>query len=908
MFYRNPLRIAGLMVAGALLTVGLAASSSQVLAQNSTPGAEAPAKPADNSAATAPAQAETPPAAAAPAAPAPAADPPRQVEVAPAAPKTPAAPAAAEPEPAAPPPAAAPAAAPAPVPEAAPPAPVPAAAAPAPAPAPAAPAAVPAAAPAPAPAPAAPAPAAAAGLPPDIKVPSDPVAKAAFDVLDKHCSRCHQNGMLNREKPAKNFGNILHLDEIAADPHLIQPGNPEGSKLFQQVVNKEMPYDLIYEFDTTKPDVSAADIEALRTWIKASGDQEAAACSGRKFVTSDDIIAAITADLQKQDDHRVKGMRYFTLTNLYNACATDEAMNVYRQGLVKLINGLGRRSDVVKLATVDEAKTVVAINLEDLGWQESDWNTVLANYPYATKPDVRAFDFIAQQTNTALPYVRGDWFTFTASQPPLYDTLLQLPNDFPGLTDKLGVPMKDNIDKFIAQRAGFQKSGVSQNNRLIERHPISTGYFWTSYDFAGSKGKQSLFLHPLGPEQDGIANGFHHDGGESIFSLPNGFQGYYLNKADGTRLDKGPTQIVRDPSRRDLSVTNGISCMGCHDQGMRKAKDEVRKAVTADRSFSKDMRDTVASLYPDNAKMDAIIDDDFQRFNTAMKRAGLDPVLKLAGVEMTNALFKRYEDDLSLRRAAAEYGYPPEEFKERFIDAGPEAIALMRRLEQGIVPRDQFEQLYSKFVEGATEDRVLDTSKLEGAQAVAPPIDKPASGGSFDLQLTSDKSAYTIGDKAVLQVVSTRDCNLFVVNVDKMGTGTIIFPNKFQTENAVRAGERVVLGGPGSKFAFKLRDPGQEKVVAVCRVGNATRSIAGTKVDPVANSFASIPNFDQGLTRQIVVEANEDRQEASGLDNDSRKQAQFAKIAQATGNKVAPGAPDAAKQSVATTAIVIPVR
>ncbi|PRH84075.1 hypothetical protein C5L14_28790 [Labrys okinawensis] len=907
MFYRNPLRIAGLMVAGALLTVGLAASTSQAFAQTSTQNSPAPA-PAETPATAKPAppaQAEAPAAAPAPAAAAAEASKPAP---APAAPIV-----EAEPEPAAvpaavpaqaPAPAAAPAASPAPAPAAAPAAP---AAAPAPEPAPA-PAPTPAAAPAPAaPAPT-PAPASAAGIPADVKVPSDPVAKAAFDVLDKHCSRCHQNGMLNREKPAKNFGNILHLDEIAADPHLVQAGNPEGSKLFQQVLNKEMPYDVNYEFDTTKPEVTTADIEALRTWIKATGDQEAAACTGRKFVTSEDIVAAISADLQKQDDHRVRGMRYFTLTNLYNACASDEAMNVYRQGLVKLINGLGRRSDVIKLATVDEAKTIVGINLEDLGWQESDWNTVLANYPYAAKPDVRAYDFIAQQTNTELPYVRGDWFTFAASQPPLYDTLLQLPNDFPGLTDKLGVPMADNIAKFIAQRAGFQKSGVSQNNRLIERHPISTGYFWTSYDFAGSKGRQSLFLHPLGPEQDGIANGFHHDGGESIFSLPNGFQGYYLNKSDGTRLDKGPTQIVRDPSRRDLSVTNGISCMGCHDQGMRKAKDEVRKAVTADRSFSKDIRDTVASLYPDNAKMDAIIEDDFQRFNSAMKRAGLDPTLKLAGVEMTNALFKRYEDDLSLRRAAAEYGYPPEEFKQRFIDAGPEAIALKRRLEQGIVPRDQFEQLFAKFVEGATEDRVLDTSKLEGAQAVAPPIDKPASGGSFDLQLTSDKSAYNIGDKAVLQVVSTRDCNLFVVNVDKMGTGTIIFPNKFQTENAVRAGERVVLGGSGSKFAFKLRDPGQEKVVAVCRVGNATRSIAGTTVDPVANSFASIPNFEQGLTRQIVVEANEDRQEASGLDNDSRKQAQFAKIAQATGNKVAPGAPDAAKQSVASTAIVIPVR
>jgi hypothetical protein len=63
-------------------------------------------------------------------------------------------------------------------------------------------------------------------------------------------------------------------------------------------------------------------------------------------------------------------------------------------------------------------------------------------------------------------------------------------------------------------------------------------------------------VHPLGP--DG-ADAFKHDGGETIFSLPNGFQAYYLNKATGERLDKGLTEIVLDDSQLDRAVTNGIS-------------------------------------------------------------------------------------------------------------------------------------------------------------------------------------------------------------------------------------------------------------------------------------------------------------------------------------------------------------
>src|SRR4051812_16780136 len=40
--------------------------------------------------------------------------------------------------------------------------------------------------------------------------PSDPDAKAAFDVLDRNCARCHQVGkLISRERPAKQFGNVL---------------------------------------------------------------------------------------------------------------------------------------------------------------------------------------------------------------------------------------------------------------------------------------------------------------------------------------------------------------------------------------------------------------------------------------------------------------------------------------------------------------------------------------------------------------------------------------------------------------------------------------------------------------------------------------------------------------------------
>ena len=211
--------------------------------------------------------------------------------------------------------------------------------------------------------------------------------------------------------------------------------------------------------------------------------------------------------------------------------------------------------------------------------------------------------FLQAETRTTVPFVRADWFTFVASQPPLYYDILGLPDNTPELERKLGIdPAAQPLALRIA-RAGFQQSGVSRNNRMIERHSLSTGAYWESFDFSGNKERQSFFLFPLGPQNAfgdfSIDFGFVHDGGEIIFNLPNGLQAYYLTDARGNRLDKGPTNIVQDPSRRDQAVTNGISCMSCHDKGMQIKEDQVRDYVLEQHRASRRMRATSSRrLFP----------------------------------------------------------------------------------------------------------------------------------------------------------------------------------------------------------------------------------------------------------------------------------------------------------------------
>jgi hypothetical protein len=588
-------------------------------------------------------------------------------------------------------------------------------------------------------------------------------------------------------------------------------------------------------------------VKALEAWIQSLGTK-VAGCATRPFVGNKDVINLIAADLEKLPKQRAKGTRYLTLTHLANGCTDEKAMNVYRQGAIKLVNSLSRSSDVVRLEAIDPDRSILRINIDDLGWTADDWNTVLASYPYNTQPETQLLDLLKGATDTSMPYMRADWFAATASRPPLYNKLLKLPTTFQALAIEHGVDLDGNIKKFQAQRAGFQKSGVSQNNRLIERHASKTGYFWTSYDFAGNQGRQNLFEFPLGPSGN---NAFTHDGGETIFSLPNGFQAYYLNNAKGEPLAQGPTNIVRDTSRKDLAVTNGISCMGCHDQGMRKAKDEIRDTVLKGRVFSVEVRNAVEQLYPPHDKMDQIIADDGKRFADAMVRAGLEPTLKLNGIEMISALAQRYDEDVDIKLAAHELGMSKDEFARLSFDADKKLRLVIRRLEQGLVPRDQFEVTFVALSQELGDEKLV---KIPGAPAAGAPVPAApkAAASKVDLALTSDKDIYKPGETPVFTVVSARDCFLTLTNKDDQGKGDVLFPNALQRDNRIKANVPFLLPAADSRFQYKVKDKRFETVIAVCTPKD--QEVDGIKHDFTRSTSTEVPEYTRSVARAIRIE------------------------------------------------------
>lgn len=67
---------------------------------------------------------------------------------------------------------------------------------------------------------------------------------------------------------------------------------------------------------------------------------------------------------------------------------------------------------------------------------------------------------------------------------------------------------------------------------------------------------------------------------------------------------------------------------------------------------------------------------------------------------------------------------------------------------------------------------------------------------------------YKVGDKMVINVSSSVDCNLVVYNYDAQGTLTQIFPNDIQKEAKVRAGQSIQIGGAESPFEYTVSGNG----------------------------------------------------------------------------------------------------
>jgi serine/threonine-protein kinase len=492
------------------------------------------------------------------------------------------------------------------------------------------------------------------------------LAAAAQAVLKKSCARCHADGQAEG-----GFGFVLDAKQMIERKKVV-PGDAAKSRLFKKVEAGEMPP------EDEKPRPTPEEIATLKAWIDAgTPGVEAAAGQQRGFLSEKEIHVAIRDHLRGLPQEDQPFVRYFTFGHLHNNPAvSDEDLRWQRAALAKAVNSLSWKPRIVTPKVVDQAGTIFAVNLRDLDWDRRRiWDEVARHYPYGLKLDSQRDNEVRsvaaevyRLSGTDLPALRGDWFVATATRPPLYHQILDLPDTAAKLEKLLQVDAAENFQRDKLARAGFARSGVSSQNRLVERHEAAYGAYWKSFDFKSNDGAGNLFRFPLGPSFKGNPfndQAFAHAGGELIFHLPNGLQGYLLVDAKGQRIDVGPTDIVSDTNKTSgtVAIVNGMSCMACHKHGMIRdgVRDELREgAGLAGPALTKLLR-----LHPKPDAFGALMQEDEDRYLAALDRA-IGPFLKVGAEaaksirdftdEPVGRVVRAYNRDLVLADVAAELG------------------------------------------------------------------------------------------------------------------------------------------------------------------------------------------------------------------------------------------------------------
>lgn len=693
-------------------------------------------------------------------------------------------------------------------------------------------------------------------LPPD----ATEAEKAAYAVLDKHCARCHQDGALKEglTKAKSGFGHVLDIRRLAQDTKFVVQGMSSGSKLYDVIGEYSFP---AMPDDCTESSCFPTDAEmaAVADWITGLVD---AAPPARPVISLAEMHKMALADLQAQPTNRHDRIRYFSLRSVHNnAEVSAENLEGYRAATVKLMNALSWNPTPYRFEPVDEHGILFRVFLPELDWDIDTWHLLESHYPYGMSSETDAqLKQLQHLAGTDVPVIRADWFAATAPVSPLYYDILRLPDTVAGLERMLGLDIARNIRNEQVVRAGFQNSGVSTHNRLIERHALGTGFFWTSYDFAGSKGRQSFFEYPLGPtEVFGPDLAFQHDGGESIFTLPNGFHAYYLNTHLGERLDVGPTQIVRDDDYTDGTgeVVNGISCMSCHSKGIRLNEDKVRDVALNDFSLSPEARQTIDAIYPGQEEVAKWLQKDTDDFFAALESAGIPGETTAGGLEPIRGLFVYHVDRfVNFAQAAYELGLTEDELRGRMGFVGADLASLMMRLDQSPIARDEWTAAYPAILERVTEYRAIlprhhkpadlsySVTKAITSSGYTPPAAKHTADTGYvpadhsvpvqgHLTVYTDKPTYKVGEGLRIFVEPREDCRLTLINIDSHKRSCVLYPHPALPDVAIKGGSQYVFPPRGS---LKTSTPGAETILAICNgsdhaIGLETRDTSKVSCD-----------------------------------------------------------------------------
>jgi hypothetical protein len=239
------------------------------------------------------------------------------------------------------------------------------------------------------------------------------LAIAARDILQRHCSGCHDG----KPEPGKRKLKVMDYPQLLAKGPPVPFVTPRGrSQILELVKDGSMP-------PANKLGPNAAEIATLEQWVQAGAPAFPSAFDERF------TLEAIADDLDR--GRAAQSTRYVSFAHLVRDGQPPPDLSAAERLLNDALSAA--TGTQVKLEAVDPTATLYRIDLAKLGWQTRDlfekrdrlkpagahtyairpFDLLLLEYPHAAVPVTKRLDTFLDTKNQArpVPFVRGDWLT-----------------------------------------------------------------------------------------------------------------------------------------------------------------------------------------------------------------------------------------------------------------------------------------------------------------------------------------------------------------------------------------------------------------------------------------------------------------------------------------------------------------
>ena len=124
------------------------------------------------------------------------------------------------------------------------------------------------------------------------------------------------------------------------------------------------------------------------------------------------------------------------------------------------------------------------------------------------------------------------------------------------------------------------------------------------------------------------------------------------------------------------------------------------------------------------------------------------------------------------------------------------------------------------------------------------------------VELWTAKADYGAGERFQINVRANQDCHLTLIDVGTSGNVSVLFPNHYAQDNAVKAGVTTMIPDPAAGFEFTVSGPAGKEIIRAIASREPAVDLSGLVKQTSAQSpFAEVKADVPGLTRDIHVQA-----------------------------------------------------